>query len=244
MGIVTYPHQRVVNVRREPINADFLGIKNENWQYAARDLKPFGCMLYLYLASNRNNYKLALSPAAVRQAIGMAQSTYRDQFNVLLEKGYLVQTGGNTFDFYEKPRAAARENEETRAAFDYNTSAADLNKNEQAANIIDLENIEINNTFQTTTETNSGESIPAEYIPRDDELYTELFGADEPSDFDFSKIKKGEFVFWYTERERVSPASFCCLLLVTPAAAKAFYKPFNARSRHIIQITAAAVNGS
>ena len=137
MGIVTYPHQRVVNVRREPINADFLGIKNENWQYAARDLKPFGCMLYLYLASNRNNYKLALSPAAVRQAIGMAQSTYRDQFNVLLEKGYLVQTGGNTFDFYEKPRAAARENEETRAAFDYNTSAADLNENEQTANNID-----------------------------------------------------------------------------------------------------------
>ena len=195
MSMITYPHQRVVNIHREPINADFLGIKNENWQYAARDLKPFGCMLYLYLASNRNNYKLALSPAAVRQAIGMAQSTYRDQFNILLEKGYLVQTGGNTFDFFEKPRAAARENEETRAAFDYNTSAADLNENEQAANNIDLENIEINNTFQTTTETNSGESIPAEYIPRDDELYTELFGADEPTDYDFSKIKKGDFVF-------------------------------------------------
>ncbi len=166
MGIVTYPHQRVVNIHREPINADFLGIKNENWQYAARDLKPFGCMLYLYLASNRNNYKLALSPAAVRQAIGMAQSTYRDQFNVLLEKGYLVQTGGNTFDFYEKPRAVVKENEETRAAYDYNTSAAALNENEQAANDIDLENIEINNnTYSTTTETNSGQSIPAEYIP-------------------------------------------------------------------------------
>ena len=108
MAMITYPHQRVVNIHREPINVDFLGIKNENWQYAARDLKPYGCMLYLYLASNRNNYKLALSPAAVRQAIGMAQSTYRDQFNILLEKGYLVQTGGNTFDFYEKPRAAAQ----------------------------------------------------------------------------------------------------------------------------------------
>lgn len=166
MGIVTYPHQRVVNVRREPINADFLGIKNENWQYAARDLKPYGCMLYLYLASNRNNYKLALSPAAVRQAIGMAQSTYRDQFNILLEKGYLVQTGGNTYDFFEKPRAVVKENEETRAAYDYNTSAADLNENEQAANDIDLENIEINNnTYFTTTKTNSGQSIPAEYIP-------------------------------------------------------------------------------
>lgn len=196
MGIVTYPHQRVVNVRREPINADFLGIKNENWQYAARDLKPYGCMLYLYLASNRNNYRLALSPAAVRQAIGMAQSTYRDQFNILLEKGYLVQTGGNTFDFFEKPRAAVKENKETRPANDEDNSAVDLNAILQAANDIDLENIEINNnTYSTTTETNSGESIPAEYIPRDDELYTELFGADEPSDFDFSKIKKGDFVF-------------------------------------------------
>ena len=174
MGMITYPHQRVVNIHREPINVDFLGIKNENWQYAARDLKPYGCMLYLYLASNRNNYKLALSPAAVRQAIGMAQSTYRDQFNILLEKGYLVQTGGNTFDFYEKPRAAAKENEETRAVYDYNTSAANLNTNEQAANDIDLENIEINNTFQTTNETNSGECILDEYIPLEEpEWYIE-----------------------------------------------------------------------
>lgn len=126
----------------------------------------------------------------------MAQSTYRDQFNILLEKGYLVQTGGNTFDFFEKPRAVVKENEETRAAYDYNTSAADLNEIEQAANDIDLENIEINNnTYSTTTETNSGQSIPAEYIPLDDELYTELFGADEPSDYDFSKIKKGDFDF-------------------------------------------------
>ena len=186
MARITYPNQRVVNVHREPINADFLGIKNENWQYAARDLKPYGCMLYLYLASNMNNYKLALSPAAVRQAIGMAQSTYRDQFNILLEKGYLVQTGGNTFDFYEKPRAAAKENEETRAAYNYNTSAADLNENEQAANIIDLENIEINNTFQTTTETNSGQSIPAEYIPLEEpEWYI-----DEDNEEDRERIKE------------------------------------------------------
>ena len=193
MAMITYPHQRVVNIHREPINADFLGIKNENWQYAARDLKPYGCMLYLYLASNRNNYKLALSPAAVRQAIGMAQSTYRDQFNILLEKGYLVQTGGNTFDFFEKPRAAARENEETRAAFDYNTSAADLNENEQAANIIDLENIEINNSSNSLNRDINNEE---DYINEND-LYDEWIGANEPSDFDISKgkPKQGEFVF-------------------------------------------------
>lgn len=193
---ITYPHQRVVNIHREPINIDFLGIKNENWQAAARDLKPFGCMLYLYLAANRDNFKLALSPAAVRQAIGMAQSTYRDQFNILLEKGYLVQTGGNTFDFFEKPRAAANINQETRPATTQEELTADLMENLQAANDIDLENIEINNniTFPNSN-INNRECFLDEYIPREDELYTELFGADEPSHIDFSKMKQGDFDF-------------------------------------------------
>ena len=48
-------------------------------------------MLYLYLASNANNYEFALSPAAIRQAIGMPASTYRDQICKLVDKGYLVQ---------------------------------------------------------------------------------------------------------------------------------------------------------
>lgn len=193
---ITYPHQRVVNIHREPINIDFLGIKNENWQAAARDLKPFGCMLYLYLAANRDNFKLALSPAAVRQAIGMAQSTYRDQFNILLEKGYLVQTGGNTFDFYEKPRAAANVNQETRPATTQEQLTADLMENLQAANNIDPKDIEINNSITfPNSNINNRECFLDEYIPREDELYTELFGADEPSHIDFSKMKQGDFDF-------------------------------------------------
>ena len=190
---ITYPHQRVVNIHREPINIDFLGIKNENWQAAARDLKPFGCMLYLYLAANRDNFKLALSPAAVRQAIGMAQSTYRDQFNILLEKGYLVQTGGNTFDFFEKPRVAANVNQETRPATTQEELTADLIENEQAANDIDLENIEINNSSNSLNRDINNEE---DYINEND-LYDEWIGANEPSDFDISKgkPKQGEFVF-------------------------------------------------
>lgn len=74
----TYPNQRMVCVHREPAKADFLGIKNANWQAAARDLRPFAFLLYLYLASNANNYTLALSPVAVQEAIGMARNTYRD----------------------------------------------------------------------------------------------------------------------------------------------------------------------
>lgn len=100
----TVPNQRVVTIHREPAKSDFLGIKNENWQFAARDLGAFGLLLYLYFASNANGYTLALSPAAIRQAIGMARSTYHDQFARLVDKGYLVENSGNGYDFFELPQ--------------------------------------------------------------------------------------------------------------------------------------------
>ncbi len=78
MPNVTYANQRMIKIHRESVKTDFLGIKNENWQSAARDLGAHALMLYLYLASNANNYTVALSPVAVRQAIGMARSTYHD----------------------------------------------------------------------------------------------------------------------------------------------------------------------
>lgn len=75
---VTYPNQRKICIHREIPKTDFLGIKNENWQAACRNLRPHAMMLYFYLASNANNYTLALSPVAVEEAIGMARSTYHD----------------------------------------------------------------------------------------------------------------------------------------------------------------------
>ena len=99
----TYPNQRTVIVHREPAKSDFLGIKNEHWQAAARNLRPHALLLYLYIASNRDNFRLALSPAAIQDAIGMPRSTYHDQFHALVSKGYLVQKQGNTYEFYEVP---------------------------------------------------------------------------------------------------------------------------------------------
>ena len=105
----TVPNQRTVKITREPVKSDFLGIKNENWKSACRDLRPHAFTLYLYFASNANGYQLALSPEAIRREIGMARSTYHDQFNILVDKGYLVQTGGNTYIFYEVPRPATEQ---------------------------------------------------------------------------------------------------------------------------------------
>lgn len=103
----TAPNQRIVKIHRIKPGANYLGIKNEHWQAAARNLGAQGLMLYLYLSSNANNFDLALSPAAIRKAIGMPPSTYRDHFQNLINKGYLVQKGkGNIYDFFECPERA------------------------------------------------------------------------------------------------------------------------------------------
>ena len=100
----TFPNQRMITIHREEVKSDFLGIKNENWQVASRDLGAHALRLYLYLAANADNYSFALSPADIRQRIGMPNSTYRDQFMILVDKGYLVQSGSNKYDFYEVPQ--------------------------------------------------------------------------------------------------------------------------------------------
>lgn len=144
----TVPHQRVVTIHREHAASNFLGIKNENWMAASRDLGAHALRLYLYLAANRDNFQLALSPAAIRQEIGMARSTYQDQFHVLIDKGYIVETSGNHYAFYEKPQprtAIQAKNTTADAGFDFReTSDATRSKPVDVKNE-PQENIEINN---------------------------------------------------------------------------------------------------
>ena len=154
----TVPNQRTVTVHREPAKTDFLGIKNENWMSAARDLGAHALKLYLYLASNANNYTLALSPAAVRQAIGMARSTYQDQVENLIAKGYLVQRGANSFDFYEvpKPRHGNNQTPVSAVGLDFENGTNDGNSEYPAVQNNTTGDIEINNKYSptNTTETN------------------------------------------------------------------------------------------
>ena len=132
----TFPNQRFVCVHRERPTANFLGIKNENWMAAARDLTPHALLLYLYFAANANNYVLAVSPAAIRQAVGMPRSTYHDQFHVLEDKGYLIPTKGNTFDFFEHSRKIQRVVEPHRVGDSVYTQVAVL---QQGTRFIDTE---------------------------------------------------------------------------------------------------------
>jgi len=111
----TFPNQRTIKIHREEVKSDFLGIKNENWMAASRHLGATALRLYLYLAANKNNYELALSPAAIERDLGMARSTYHDQFRRLVNEGYLINTHGNTFEFFEVPQPRGADNNEKTA---------------------------------------------------------------------------------------------------------------------------------
>ena len=148
MTPLTFPHQKTVRIHREVAHANFLGIKNENWQAAARDLRPYALLLYLYLASNANNYTLALSYAAVREAIGISRSTYNDQVDNLIFKGYLVHSHGNTYDFFEvpQPRAIVKKND-TSLVNDYsNACPRAVIEVTDDVNLCTADNREINNS--------------------------------------------------------------------------------------------------
>ena len=155
MPPITFPNQRIVKIHREPVKTDFLGIKNENWQAASRDLGAHGLRLYLYLASNANNYALALSPAAARSAVGIPRSTYADQFAVMVDKGYLVPGAGNTYDFYEVPQPATRTQKEITAdGLEFEESPSHGAQGGCGGHTVSPENIEINN--MTDTPNNAG----------------------------------------------------------------------------------------
>lgn len=144
----TVPNQRTVNIHREPLGGNFLGINNENWMLASRILGAPAFRLYIYLAANADNYQLALSPAAIAENIGMARSTYHDQFMKLESLGYLVKSHGSTYEFYERPRNikyTIPESTTTGHERDNNTVSVDTctptdNTNPQ-------EDIEINNKY-------------------------------------------------------------------------------------------------
>ena len=104
--MATAPNQRKVIVHREKCERDFLQIKKENWFAANKDLEPYGLQVYLYLAGNMNGYNLEFSPKAIHEEMGLPESTCRDQFKVLVQKGYLVpkHEDSNIFDFYERPK--------------------------------------------------------------------------------------------------------------------------------------------
>ena len=60
--------------------------------------------LYLYLASNADGYNFNLSQEDAEKSAGIRRTTFHTYINLMIEKGYLVKSKGNCYDFYEVPR--------------------------------------------------------------------------------------------------------------------------------------------
>ena len=195
MPNITYPNQRVVNIHREAAKSNFLGIKNENWQAAARDLGAHALMLYMYLAANADGYNLALSPAAIRQATGMPRSTYQDQFIKLIDKGYLVQGSGNVYNFFETPQTshgniqASITTQKTVDVLNFEECTPDVSCVDRAAPNVPTEDreinnreIQINNNGTNNSVLNGAENI---YIPKEKIIKIPVPKAERKKEFIF-----------------------------------------------------------
>lgn len=100
--MITYPNQRVVCIQKDKCRSNFLQIDIDDWQEASKVLSPTAFKIYLYLASNADGYKLALSPKAIDLALNIKKTAYYSAISQLIETGYLEESHGNTLIFHTK----------------------------------------------------------------------------------------------------------------------------------------------
>jgi len=103
--MTTYPNQKTVTIHKEKYHQEFLQVGKDEWMHAFNQLPRGAFGLYLYLCGNMDGYRMGLSSAALQQALGISDSTYRRAIESLLEKGYLLQEGNDKkLHFYPKPQ--------------------------------------------------------------------------------------------------------------------------------------------
>lgn len=108
--MITYPNQKVVQVKSVPHNGrdksqPYGCINIEASNKAARVLKPNAYRMYVRIVLNQDGHEFALSPKAMREDIGISQTGYEAAVKNLIDAGYLVQirSESNRYVFYENP---------------------------------------------------------------------------------------------------------------------------------------------
>ena len=97
--MTTYANQRVVNIQKNKCETNFLQISNDDWKVAARNLSSSALLLYFYLASNNDGFKLAVSQKAIQKETGLSKASYHRGIRELLDNRYLVETDNGEYLF-------------------------------------------------------------------------------------------------------------------------------------------------
>lgn len=99
----TYPNQKVITINKAKADREntYATINKECLMKAITELTHNELKIYLYLASNQNGFQLALSSADIADKTNASKRKIQESINSLIEKGYLVETGSNSYDFIE-----------------------------------------------------------------------------------------------------------------------------------------------
>lgn len=102
------PNQRIIYIERSSadVRKEFFKIGHNQLTKAASDLGGNAFKLYIYLADNKDNYRLELSSKHFIQWSNTSDSTYDRAFKELKDKQYLIQAPGkkNVYLFVEESR--------------------------------------------------------------------------------------------------------------------------------------------
>lgn len=100
----TSPNQKVAVIKKEKLTENYLSIHNPTWQAAFRDLTGATFGVYLQLMANADEFPFAIGSKQGIKQLGISERTFQKAINILIEKGYLVQVGGNVYEAYETPQ--------------------------------------------------------------------------------------------------------------------------------------------
>ena len=100
----TVPNQKTVTTKSAKHDKDniYATLNIKAMELAMSTLKPNTFKLWCYMAKNQNNYTFALSCVDACNFCKMSKPTYLNCVQELIETGYLVNTCGNHYDFFEK----------------------------------------------------------------------------------------------------------------------------------------------
>lgn len=100
----TVANQKTITTKGAKHDKDniYAALNIEAMGQAMELLKPNTFKVWCYLAKNQNNYTFALSCVDTCKFCNMSKPTYLSCVQELISVGYLVNTSGNHYDFYEK----------------------------------------------------------------------------------------------------------------------------------------------
>lgn len=105
--MATVPNQKTISVYKEKCSAEekYSMYNLYALQTAMNNLKGEAFKLWVYIGKNQHGYTFGLSKVdAINWGIG-SKSSYDRAVKELIEKGYLVESSPNHYDFFEIPEA-------------------------------------------------------------------------------------------------------------------------------------------